>query len=45
MTRLLKFPRTLVRRVRRGVEVFAAAAFVVEALLERFGDPGVGFLA
>jgi hypothetical protein len=45
MKRLFRFPRRLARRVRLGVEVLATAAFVVEALLERFGDPGFAFVA
>ena len=45
MKRLRRFPRRLARRIRLAVEVAATLAFVVEALLERFGDPGFGFAA
>ncbi len=45
MTRLLKGPRALGRRFRRVAEVVTAVAFVFEALLERFGDPGFGFVS
>ncbi len=45
MRRLMKMPRRLARRARLAVEVAAAVAFVLEAFLERFGDPGLGFVA
>jgi hypothetical protein len=45
MKRLMRMPRRFARRMRLAVEVAAAVAFVVEALLERFGDPGLGFVA
>lgn len=45
MSRLLKGPRRLARRLRRVAEVVTAVAFVFEAVLERFGDPGFGFVS
>lgn len=45
MKRFLRVPRRLGRRLRGVVEVAAAIAFVLEAALERFGDPGLAFLA
>lgn len=45
MKRLLGFRRRLGRRFRIGVELMATVAFVVEACLERLGDPGLGFIA
>lgn len=45
MNRLLTFSRKLARRLRRGAEELTAAVFVFEALLERFGDPGLGFVS
>jgi len=43
MKRLMKFQRRLARRLRVGVEIVTAVAFVIEAVVERFGDPGLGF--
>src|SRR5579872_3609462 len=36
--RAFKLPRRLGRRLRRAVEIASVVAFVVEAVLERFGD-------
>lgn len=45
MTKLFRSPRRLARRLRLAVEILATLAFVAEALLERFGDPGLNFAA
>ena len=45
MKRLMKFQRKLARRLKLGVEIVGVVAFVVEAFVERFGDPGFGFVS
>ena len=45
MTRRFRSPRRFRRRLRLAVEILTTLTFVAEALLERFGDPGLGFAA